>query len=91
MKKIFTISFSVLIMGWIFFAFLAAWGCNQDVWIRAIIGVAGFMLCFAGGLSFVFMLNDSAFWVSLEELEKEKEKYREAKEKIEKIIDCENL
>lgn len=83
MKKLFITAFFTLTVGWFPFMWIAAWGSwNRDyaVWILFL----GLFLCISSTLILSQVLTQKALWLNQEELDKEVQKFRDAKAKYEK-------
>lgn len=61
-------------LGWFAFAFLCAWGHNQNETTRYIIVGIGFVFCVFGMAGMFGYSNDEYFWSSIAELKIKKEK-----------------
>jgi hypothetical protein len=83
MKTGFKITLTMLMLGWLVFAFLAAWGSHQEVITRSVIALIGFFFCFTGTfMTFVFM-NNNGWWDTHAQLQ---EKIKQAETNIDNAI-----
>lgn len=83
MKKLQIIALFALTIGWFPFMWIAIWGSwNRDyaVWILFL----GLFLCITSAVILGQVLTQKALWLNQEELDKEIEKFRDAKAKYEK-------
>ena len=83
MKKLQIIALFTLTIGWFPFMWIAVWGSwNREyaVWILCL----GIILCISSALILAQVLTQKALWLNQEELDKEIEKFRNAKAKYEK-------
>ena len=83
MKKLQIIALFTLTIGWFPFMWIAVWGSwNREyaTWILCL----GIILCISSALILTQVLTQKALWLNQEELDKEIEKFRNAKAKYEK-------
>ena len=83
MKKLQIIALFTLTVGWFPFMWIAVWGSwNRDyaVWILFL----GLFLCISSALILAQVLTQKTLWLNQEELDKEIEKFINAKAKYEK-------
>ena len=79
------IAFYSVLLGWFPFMFVCAWGMWLDVEYRLIIALVGLVLCMFGTMMSSILKDDKLF-KSIDELEKEKHKYYEATQRLNKKI-----
>jgi hypothetical protein len=83
MKKLQIIALFTLTIGWFPFMWIAVWGSwhrEYAIWVL----VLGLFLCIVPSVIIGGVLSNKAFWLNQEELDKEVEKFRNAKTKYEK-------
>ena len=85
-KKLLSIAFYTIVIGWIPFMCLCIWGLNQEPIYRAIIALVGASLCLGGSLMILPTLNQSDLFKSIDELEEERLNYLEAVKRLNKKI-----
>lgn len=89
MKIRYKITFLLLTLAWLPYAFLAAWGLNESAVIRIIIALVGFITWFLGCLSFSGLSSSQTYWNTIGELNQKIKKaedawdlYKKAEEKL---------
>ena len=83
MKKLQIIALFTMTIGWFPFMWIAIWGSwNRDyaVWILFL----GLFLCITSAVILGQVLTQKVLWLNQEELDKEVQKFRDAKAKYEK-------
>ena len=83
MKKLQIIALFTLTIGWFPFMWIAIWGSWHREYAVWILGL-GIILCISSALILTQVLTQKALWLNQEELDKEIEKFRNAKAKYEK-------
>ena len=86
-NKIWTkIAFYCVLLGWFPFMFVCSWGMWLDVEYRLIITFSGLGISMFGFIMMLTTLRDNELFKSIDELEKEKCRYYEATQRLNKKI-----
>jgi hypothetical protein len=85
-KKWFKYSYMTTLLGWLPFSWLSVWGSFTSP-TGAIVAVIGLCMCMFGSLALLSLFGDNErFFKSIDELEKEKQFYKEERQRLEKKI-----
>lgn len=81
----YNISFYSLLLGWFPFLFFSIWGSwNREIGIYVMI--AGLSLCVFGSMTFMPLMRNGDLFKSIDELEEERQRFSEARQKLERKI-----
>ena len=79
------IGFFSLLFGWFAFMPITIWASlNREVGLYVFL--LGIIFCLLGSVTMLPLLRDADFFKSIDELEAERERYREARKKLERKI-----
>ena len=85
-KKWFKYSYMTMMLAWFPYVWLSIWG-SHDRRVGAIVAIIGIFVCMVGSLSMLsFLQYNEGIFKSIDELEKEKEFYKEERYRLEKKI-----
>ena len=85
-KHLLQIAFYMIVIGWFPFMCLSVWGLDQEPIYRVIIVLIGVGICLGCSLMILPLLKNNDLFKSIDELNEEKDNYREAIQRLNKKI-----